>query len=131
MNNLAMFFIQVVLLTWMQIKVLRNVFFWKLDRHPPPRNANNIEPYTFATFFPENVTPPPPHLRYAPLPWLNGVFLSTVKGDFEVEAPPQTCQQSIFNPWAWLPTDSVIRLVTSDRNKTVPCGQTWAFGTLV
>ena len=54
-----MFFIQVVLLTWMQIKVLRNVFFWKLDRHPPPRNANNIEPYTFATFFPENVTPPP------------------------------------------------------------------------
>ena len=27
------------------------LFFWKLDPHPPPRNANNIEHYTFVTFF--------------------------------------------------------------------------------
>ena len=33
------------------IQVLRNVFFWKLDPHPPPRNANNVEPYTFVTLF--------------------------------------------------------------------------------
>ena len=33
------------------IQVLRNTFFWKLDHHPPPRNANNIEPYTFVTLF--------------------------------------------------------------------------------
>ena len=39
------------------IQVLRNAFFWKLkfisrlDPHPPPRNANNIEPYTCVTLF--------------------------------------------------------------------------------
>ena len=33
------------------IQVLRNAFFWKLDPHPPPRNANNIEPYTYVTLF--------------------------------------------------------------------------------
>ena len=26
------------------------LFSWKLDPHPP-RNANNVEPYTFVTFF--------------------------------------------------------------------------------
>ena len=26
--------------------MLRNTFFWKLDS-PPPRNANNVKPYTF------------------------------------------------------------------------------------
>ena len=38
------------------------LFFWKLDLHPPPRNANNIEPYTFVTFFPRksNTHPPTP-----------------------------------------------------------------------
>ena len=33
------------------IQVLRNVFFWKIDTHPPPHNANNIEPYTFVALF--------------------------------------------------------------------------------
>ena len=33
------------------IQVLHNAFFWKLDPHPPPRNANSIEPYTFVTLF--------------------------------------------------------------------------------
>ena len=27
------------------------LFSWKLDPHQPPRNANNIEPYTFVTLF--------------------------------------------------------------------------------
>ena len=38
------------------IDVLRNVFFWKFDTHPPPRNANNVDPYIFVTFFPGNLT---------------------------------------------------------------------------
>ena len=33
------------------IQVLRNAFSWKFDLHPPPRNANNVEPYTFVTLF--------------------------------------------------------------------------------
>ena len=45
------------------------LFFWKLDPHPPPRNANNIEHYTFVMLFPENQTPPHPHLRYVTLEW--------------------------------------------------------------
>ena len=36
------------------------LFFGKLDPHPPPHNANNIEHYTFVTLFPENLPPPPP-----------------------------------------------------------------------
>ena len=34
--------------------------FWKLDPHPPPRNANNIEHYTFVTLFFQKVRHPPP-----------------------------------------------------------------------
>ncbi len=44
-------------------------FFWKLDPHSPPRNANNIEHYTFVTLFLENLTHPYPHLRYVTLEW--------------------------------------------------------------
>ena len=44
------------------------LFFGKLDPHPPPRNANNIEHNTFVTFFPENLTPHP-HRRYVTLEW--------------------------------------------------------------
>ena len=36
------------------------LFFGKSDPHPPPRNANNIEHYTFVTLFLENLTPPTP-----------------------------------------------------------------------
>ena len=37
------------------------VFSWNLDPHQPPRNANNIEPYTFVTLFSGKFdTPPPP-----------------------------------------------------------------------
>ena len=43
------------------IQVLHNAIFWKLDPHPPPRNANNIEHYTFVTLFSrKSDTPLPP-----------------------------------------------------------------------
>ena len=46
------------------------LFVWKLYPHPPPRNANNIEPYTFVTLFSGKFdTPPHPHLRYVTLEW--------------------------------------------------------------
>ena len=46
------------------------LFFWKLDPHPPPRNANNIEHYTFVTLFSrKSDTPSHPHLRYVTLEW--------------------------------------------------------------
>ena len=35
------------------------LFFWKLDPHPPPRNANNIEHYTFVTLFSRKSDTPP------------------------------------------------------------------------
>ena len=51
------------------IQVLRNAFFWKFDTHPPPRNANNVEPYIFvgklAPLHPP--LPHPPILRYVTL----------------------------------------------------------------
>ena len=45
------------------------LFFWKLDPHPPPRNANNIEQYTFVTLFSRKGDTPHPHLRYVTLEW--------------------------------------------------------------
>ena len=36
------------------------LFSRKLDRHPPPRNADNVEPYTFVTLFPWICDAPPP-----------------------------------------------------------------------
>ena len=51
------------------IQVLRNTIFLQIGPHPPPRNVNNIEHYTFVTLFPENRTPPHPHLRYVTLEW--------------------------------------------------------------
>ena len=34
------------------------VFSREFDTHPPPHNANNVEPYTFVTFYPGKLTPP-------------------------------------------------------------------------
>ena len=34
------------------IQVLRNAIFLEIEPHPPSRNANNIEHYTFVTFLP-------------------------------------------------------------------------------
>ena len=57
-----------VIESWLgAIQVLRNAFFLEIGP-PPPRNANNIDPYTFLRFFPENLTPPP-HLHYVTLEW--------------------------------------------------------------
>ena len=61
------------------------LFSRKLDPHPPPRNANNVEYYTFVTlFFGKLYTPPPPpHLRYVTLEWpllKENKFLSTTGG---------------------------------------------------
>ena len=60
---------------------------WKLDPHPLPRNANNIEPYTFVTLFSGKSDPPPPHLRYVTLEWplpglrcLKGMLLNNSTG---------------------------------------------------
>ena len=57
--------------SWGPFKCYVTLFFWKLDPHPPPRNANNIEHYTFVTLFSrKSDTPPPhPHLRYVTLEW--------------------------------------------------------------
>ena len=41
--------------------MLRTLFSWKFDPHPPPRNANNVEPYIFVRLFSVKAdTPPPP-----------------------------------------------------------------------
>ena len=32
---------------------------WEFGRHPPPRNANNVEPYTFVMLFPGKADTPP------------------------------------------------------------------------
>ena len=48
----------------MAIQVLRNAFSRAIDPHPPARNANNVEPYTFVTFFSGKAeTPTPMALR--------------------------------------------------------------------
>ena len=39
------------ILTSEPFKCYVTLFFCKLDPHPPPRNANNIEHYTFVTLF--------------------------------------------------------------------------------
>ena len=51
--------------------MLRTLFSWKFDPHPPPRNANNVEPYIFVTLFSVKADTPPPHpqLRYVTLEW--------------------------------------------------------------
>ena len=50
------------------IQVLRNAFSWKFDMHPPPRNANKVEQYTF--ILPLLTPPPPPPIALH----LNGLF---------------------------------------------------------
>ena len=44
-------------------------FFFKFDTHPPPHNANNVEPYIFVTLFRGNLTPSHPRRRYVTLEW--------------------------------------------------------------
>ena len=42
------------------IQVLRNAIFLEIEPHPPPRNANNIEYYTFVTLLSRKSDPPTP-----------------------------------------------------------------------
>ena len=45
------------------------LFSWKFDPHPPSRNANNVEPYSFVTLFSWKADTPHPLLRYITLEW--------------------------------------------------------------
>ena len=58
---------------WGPFKCYVTLFFCKLDPHPPPRNANNIEHYIFVTLFSGKSDTPHPHLRYVTLEWSLGV----------------------------------------------------------
>ena len=43
---------------------------WEFDPYPPPLNADNVEPYTFVTFFLGKLTPLSHHPpRYVTLEW--------------------------------------------------------------
>ena len=70
-STLSLNFKQIMYIRFGAIQVLRNAIFLEIGPPPTPRNANNIENYTFVTLFPENQTPPPrhPHLRYITLEW--------------------------------------------------------------
>ena len=43
------------------IQVFRNAFSQWIYPQPPPRNANNVEPHTFVTFFSGIDDTPTPH----------------------------------------------------------------------
>ena len=50
--------------------ILRWMGSFLLDRtHPPPRNSNNVEPYTFVTLFSGKADTPHTQLRYVTLEW--------------------------------------------------------------
>ena len=49
------------------IQVSRNAFVLEIVPHPPPRNANHVEPYIFVTLFSSKFDTP--HLRYITLEW--------------------------------------------------------------
>ena len=44
-------------------------FSWEFDPQPPPRHANNVEPYTFVTLFLGKADTPHPPLHYLTLEW--------------------------------------------------------------
>ena len=49
--------------------MLRNAFSGEFDPHPPHRNANNVEPYTFVTLFSGKAVIPHPPWHYVTLEW--------------------------------------------------------------
>ena len=61
------------------IQVLRIAFSREFDPHPPPRNANNVEPYTFVTFFPVKSDKPHTPWHYVTLEWLMLCNISRVR----------------------------------------------------
>ena len=56
-----------IIITKGPFKCYVTLFFWKVDPHPPPRSANNIEHHTFVTLFSRKSDTPPPYLRYVTL----------------------------------------------------------------
>ena len=83
-------------------QVFRNAFLWKLDPHPPPRNANNIEPYTFVTLFSvKSDTPPPhPHLRYVTLEGPLTLLLAYTHTFTYTHICAQICYKRHFFRWS-------------------------------
>ena len=89
--------------------------------HPPPRNANNIEPYTFVTLFPgkcETPPPPPSALRNT---WMapnlmrtpkkrRGPLLRPASPDSWVATPVAIAQPQV---WVWLelPVTYIIKIM--------------------
>ena len=64
------------------------LFSWKLDPHPPLRNANNIEPYTFVTLFSRKLDTPHPHLRYVTLKWPPKGVIQVLRNAFPRKLDP-------------------------------------------
>ena len=75
-NEVTLCELQVLGLLGGPFKCYVTLFFGKLDPHPPPRNANNIEHYTFVTLFPEKLPPRHPHRLYVTLEWPLGKHLT-------------------------------------------------------
>ena len=85
--------------------MLRNAIFLEIGPPPPPRNANNIEHYTFVTLFSRKSDTPHPHLRYVTLEWplINALCLIIphdihtcfLQGFPSFPIPPPTC---LFSP---------------------------------
>ena len=75
LNIFVQVHIKGIIITKGPFKCYVTLFSGKLDPHPPPRNANNVEYYTFVTlFFGKLDTPPPPtalrNTWMAPKTWL-------------------------------------------------------------
>ena len=74
------------------IKVLRNAFFRKWDPHPLPRNANNIESYTFVTIFSGKFnTRYPSALRNTWITLYNSTVIIVLKYMWDSLTKPETC----------------------------------------
>ena len=79
--------------------MLHNImlFFWKFDTpHPPPRNANNVEPYIFVMLFKGKSDTLPPLLCYVTLEWpfMSYIINTNFKAVFQTllsYGPPFTC----------------------------------------
>ena len=51
------------------IEVYVKLFSWKFDLQSPPRNANNVEPYSSIMLFSRKFDTPHPHLHYVTREW--------------------------------------------------------------
>ena len=84
------------------IQVLHKFFFLEIGPpppHPPPRSANNVEPYTFVTLFSRKLDPPPhTRLRYVTLEWsllelvFDSLFTSKPMSGLQMDPGSEICQ---------------------------------------